>query len=142
MADGARAKVNKRERVWIASDDWTQIEIAVRRIARAFGYGDGWRSPTFDIGELPYGGYSAGDDDRRPSSDGLAIAHRGGVVEQAAGSIRGSTRVTRRRCWSIHRGILSVPHSNPDPMAQAALSFAKLPMPIESMLIAYALGDY
>lgn len=134
MADGGRAKVNKRERIWIAKEDWAEIELAVRRIAKAFGYGDGWRSPTFDIVENQ-------DASEFDATAALAIYRRGDVVEQAAKSIGGSSGTTRQRRWVKRRGIATIPHHNPDPMACAALSFAQLPPHIEAMLMAYALAD-
>ncbi len=134
MADGGQP-TGKRQRVWIGPADWAQIERATKRLARAFGYGSGWRGEVLNVAES--GMAESGLD----NSAAVALVHRGRVVDGAARSIRGSSSVRRQHAWTPHRGIVSVPHASPDPAGQAALAFAKLTGPLWPLLRVYALDE-
>lgn len=122
MADGGQA-----------IDQWGVIELAARRLARALGYGGGFLVDTREEAQR-----------NAESARGIghfSIVRRGRVVEQAAKSIRGSTRVRRQHEWKQFAGVVAIPVVRPDQDALAALSFAKLDGPLEAILLLYATGD-
>lgn len=127
MADGWRPERRKEQ---FAHAEAEQVDRAAKRLAAAFGYGSGWKSATLEMPETDTWGESVA---------ALNIAHRGHVTEQAARSIGDSRHVRRQHAWAIHGGMVAVPTVSPDPFGQAALSFAQLRGPLESLLLAYTL---
>jgi len=127
MADGGRAE---RRTEKFTDAEAKQVDRAAKRLAAAFGYGSGWKPPTLEMPESDTWGEGVG---------ALTIAHRGRVAEQAAKSSGGSKHVRRFHAWTIHGGMLAAPTVSPDPLGQAALSFAQLRGPLEPLLLAYAL---
>ena len=122
MADGGQA-----------IDQMDVIELAGRRIAGALGYGGGFLADTREVAER-----------NAESTRGIghfSIVKRGRVVEQAAKSIRGSTRVRRQHQWKRFAGVVAIPVAKPDQDALVALTFARLDGPLEAILLLYATGD-
>ena len=119
MADGGQA-----------IDHVQVIELAARRLARALGYGGGFLADTREEAER-----------NAESTRGIghfSVVKRGRVIEQAAKSIHGCTRVRRQHEWKQFAGVIAIPVARPDQDALAALSFAKLDGPLEAMLLLYA----
>lgn len=127
MTNGWRPKRRKGR---FTGSEAEQIDRAAKRLAASFGYGSGWQSPTLELPDAETWGEGMAP---------LAIAHRGHITEQAARSIDGSKHVRRQHAWTNHAGVVAVPTASPDPMGQAALSFAQLRGPLEPLLLAYAL---
>lgn len=121
---------DKRRKGRFTEAEAEQIDRASKRLAAAFGYGSGWQSPILEMPDAETWGEGMAP---------LAIAHRGHVAEQAARSIGGCGHVRRQHAWANHAGMVAVPTASPDPMGQAALSFAQLRGPLEPLLLAYAL---
>lgn len=120
----------KRRKGRFTGPEAEQIDRAAKRLAASFGYGSGWQSPTLELPDTETWGEGMAP---------LSIAHRGHVTEQAARSIDGSKHVRRQHAWTNHAGMVAVPTASPDPLGQAALSFAQLRGPLEPLLLAYAL---
>ena len=127
MADGWRPERRKEQ---FTAPEAEQLGRAAKRLAAAFGYGSGWKSPTLELPDTETWGEGMAP---------LSIAHRGHVTEQAARSIDGGRHVRRQHAWTNHAGMVAVPTASPDPMGQAALSYARLRGPLEPLLLAYAL---
>lgn len=115
-------------------DQWDLVELAARRLARAFGTGYGWRP---DVNEAVMSGPGR---EVAPLSSALAISRRGQVTEGAAKSVGGSGHVRRQQQWMQYGGVVAVPSYRLDSDALAALSFAKLDGPLEAILLLYATG--
>ena len=129
MADGSQRQRRKEK---FTDDEAAAVDRAAKRMAKAFGYGDAWNSPTWEIAD---GGREAAMN----SKASLEISHRGRVFEQAAWRLGNATHVRRQHSWAKHGGVVAVPCVRPDPAGQAALSYARLVKPLLHLLRAYAL---
>lgn len=110
------------------AEQWGEIEHAARRVARAYGYGSGWRSP---VTQHPEG-------DAEVGNARLSVAHRGRVVEQAGVAVPGAP-VRRQHAWSVHAGIVAMPVAAPNAECVGALAGAGMTGPLWPLLKAYAL---
>jgi hypothetical protein len=128
MADGGRSE---RRLEKFTDDEARELDRAAKRMAKAFGYGDAWKNPTFERVETGQGMNERGG--------ALRIAHRGRVSEKADGRLDDGTRIRQQRSWTRHGGVVALPSTRPDPAAQAALSYARLAKPLLHLLRAYAL---
>lgn len=134
MGDGISpepcSRLNSRpaRRVGLTADQWGEIERAARRVARAYGYGSGWRSPVRHHAE---GNAEVGN-------AALSVVHRGRVVEQAGVRVPGAP-IRRHHAWSVHAGIVAMPSASPYAESVGALAGAGLTGPLWPLLKAYAL---
>lgn len=117
-------------------DEWDELDNASLRLARAFGYGSGWRSAIVHPSQAAM---AEGEISR---AELVNVGHRGHVTEQAARSTSWcKTSVRRQHAWTLHGGVVALPFSKPDPGDLAALSYAQLSKLEHHLLIAYALED-
>ena len=123
MADGGQA-----------IDQAQVTELVARWLATALGTGQAWYADLQAAGSLPA-------DDELSQADRVTIARRGRVIEKAAHSVGGSSRVRRKLEWPRDTRTFAVIRHRSDHDALAALSFAKLDGPLEAMLLLYATGD-
>ncbi len=130
------ARANDKRRADPFQGNGPLIERACKRLAAAHGYGQNFNTST----ALPATQRESADGPRlRP--DSYAVASLGGVVEQAARAVHGSSSARRVRNWSYSAGVALVPALVPDPSAQLAMSDAGLSKPLRHLLLTFALED-
>lgn len=122
-------------------DEWEQLEAAALRMARAHGYGSGWRSAVAHPSQAAMATEEE-EEDEVHASEILSVAHRGQVVESAARrTSHTKVHVRRHHAWTTHAGIGVVPFYKPNVDDFAALSFADHTSLEENLLRVFALED-